>query len=93
MRQAHLVLANPSNSGVITASKISILQICIPGLEIAKTGAVLAFWTMKFQHPGPGFGLVGIVIMGPATPSLPQASGAFLNPLSSLFDFAENSNF
>jgi hypothetical protein len=31
--------------------------------------------------------------MSPAKPPLPQASGAFLSPLSSLFDLAENSNF
>jgi len=31
--------------------------------------------------------------MSPAKPPLPQATGAFLTPFSSLFDFAENSNF
>ena len=51
------------------------------------------FWTMKLQHPCRQLSGGWIVIVSPTKPPLPQASGAFLSPLSSFFRLADNSNF
>jgi hypothetical protein len=64
-----------------------------PSLEITQTGVVLIVSTVEIQNLRRRLSGGWIVIMSPAKPPLPQATGAFLTPFSSLFDFAENSNF